>query len=391
MAGFRYFGLIAALFLAVPMATIAAESFSSQTLREGAGDPVTSTCRVKVHYTGWLTDSTKFDSSRDRGEPLQFTLGAGMVIAGWDKGIVGMKSGEIRRFVIPAELGYGERAVGPIPANSTLVFEVELISFEKGLEPDKFPTNLGSFTWSAAAPGVEVYDEKAGQGAVARPGMKLMAHFTGWLPGGTMVASSKSKGAPAELLLGANKLIKGWETGLAGVQAGAVRWLRLQPAAAYGASALPRIPPNSTLIYRIEVQSVEQEEASDGVDFFPDLSALKLQQGREGLQYAVVSPPTDSTAAPAESGQKVKVQYTGWLTDGSAFDSSRNRNTPFEFPLGAGRVIRGWDLGVEGMRPGEKRVLVVPPGIGYGSRGAGPIPPDATLVFLVEYIGTSAP
>jgi peptidylprolyl isomerase len=302
-----------------------------------------------------------------------------------------MKTGEIRRLVIPAEQGYGERAVGPIPANSTLVFEVELVSFEKGIEPDEFPKNLNSFAWKTQASGVEIFDEKIGEGVPARPGMTIKAQYTGWLPGGTMVASSKSKGKPADLLLGASKLIKGWESGLAGVQPGAVRWLRLQPAMAYGSNALPRIPPNSVLIYRIEVNTIETEEGTEGMDFFPNLDSIDLQNGREGLQYAVITPPTDSTAAPAQAGKKVKVQYTGWLTDGSTFDSSRNRNVPFEFPLGAGKVIRGWDIGVEGMRPGEKRILVVPPGIGYGSRGAGPIPPDATLIFQVEYLGTSVP
>ena len=83
----------------------------------------------------------------------------------------------------------------------------------------------------------------------------------------------------------------------------------------------------------------------------------------------------------------MKVHYTGWMTNGYKFDSSRDRGQPFVFPLGQGRVIRGWDLGVAGMLPGEKRILMIPPGLGYGSRGAGPIPGGATLIFAVEYLG----
>ena len=108
-----------------------------------------------------------------------------------------------------------------------------------------------------------------------------------------------------------------------------------------------------------------------------------------GLQYEDTNV---GSGAPAQAGQQVSVHYTGWLYNdsikGAKFDSSKDRNDPFSFRLGAGQVIKGWDEGVQGMKVGGARTLVIPPELGYGARGAGGvIPPNATLMFDVELLG----
>ena len=104
-----------------------------------------------------------------------------------------------------------------------------------------------------------------------------------------------------------------------------------------------------------------------------------------GLKYEDTEPGTGPTAQP---GQKAKVHYTGWLKSGQKFDSSLDRNDPFEFTLGAGMVIKGWDEGVAGMKVGGKRKLFIPADLGYGARGAGGvIPPNSELIFEVELLG----
>jgi len=102
-----------------------------------------------------------------------------------------------------------------------------------------------------------------------------------------------------------------------------------------------------------------------------------------GLEFWDLSTGNGATAEP---GKQVKVHYTGWLTDGTKFDSSVDRNAPFGFVLGTGQVIKGWDEGVAGMKVGGKRQLRIPPELGYGSRPVGPIPPNSTLIFDIELL-----
>ncbi|MGI9179235.1 MAG: FKBP-type peptidyl-prolyl cis-trans isomerase [Longimicrobiaceae bacterium] len=115
----------------------------------------------------------------------------------------------------------------------------------------------------------------------------------------------------------------------------------------------------------------------------PEVNDQAMTTTPSGLQYR---DEVEGTGATAKSGDQVAVHYTGTLENGRKFDSSRDRGKPFEFALGAGRVIRGWDEGVAGMKVGGRRRLVIPPELGYGKQGTGPIPPNSTLHFDVELL-----
>ncbi len=111
---------------------------------------------------------------------------------------------------------------------------------------------------------------------------------------------------------------------------------------------------------------------------------------RSGLKYTDL---VVGQGQEAKAGDKVKVDYTGWLyqkgSRGAKFDSSKDRNKPFVFTIGEGKVIKGWEEGVKGMKAGGKRELIIPPSLGYGTKGFGPIPPNATLDFEIELLGVS--
>ena len=218
-------------------------------------------------------------------------------------------------------------------------------------------------------------DTKLGEGAEAQAGQTVIVHYTGWLYDesapdnkGTKFDSSLDRNEPFDFPLGGGRVIRGWDEGVAGMKEGGSRTLVIPPEMGYGPrGAGGAIPPNATLVFDVKLLKVIKTDIVD----------TRIGEGDEAMV-----------------GQMVSVHYTGWLFDKNApdnkgvkFDSSRDRDEPFEFPLGQGQVIQGWDFGVAGMRVGGQRTLIIPSEMGYGARGAGGvIPPNAVLIFDVELL-----
>jgi peptidylprolyl isomerase len=229
-------------------------------LQEGSGEKPESGSLVEVHYTGTLEDGTKFDSSYDRGEPIQFPLGKGQVIKGWDEGIALLNVGSKARLIIPPELGYGAQGAGNvIPPNATLIFEVELVSVQPPPPPPPdAPTSVDAASYTTTDSGLKYYDLVEGSGASPETGQTVNVHYTGWLEDGQMFDSSLSRGQPFSFQLGVGQVILGWDEGVASMKIGGKRQLVIPAELGYGARGAGNvIPPNATLIFEVELLDIK--------------------------------------------------------------------------------------------------------------------------------------
>ena len=224
----------------------------------GTGPQANPGDKVKVHYVGTLMDGKKFDSSRDRGQPFEFKLGAGQVIRGWDEGIAMLRVGDKATLIIPPALGYGERGQGSIPANSTLKFEVELMGVAAAPPPPK-PFDISSVKEQKGENGLTYYVTKPNpSGTKVDAGKTVSVHYTGYFKDGKVFDSSVERGEPITITVGKGQVIPGWDQGLQNLRKGEKARLVIPYALAYGEQGYPgAIPPKTDLIFDVEIVDVK--------------------------------------------------------------------------------------------------------------------------------------
>lgn len=345
----------------------------------GEGDSPQEGDIITLHFIGTLADGTVFGDTYSTDQPVVVVYGREQLLPGWEEGVGMMKAGGEAQIVIPPELGFGDQPVGSIPPNSQLILDIELLSVEAPPEP----TAVDEADMETTDSGLMYYDIEEGDGATPEVGGTVTTDFTIWVreDDGDRFVVSSADNQPISFTVGALDIVfPGWDEGVSSMQEGGKRLLVVPSDLALGAQGGGDIPPDATLVMEVELlEVVEPPEPIAMEEVDPD-DYIETESGL--MYYDVVEGDGDSP----EDGQLVIVHYTGWLEDGTQFDSSVERGEPFTFPIGQGGVIAGWDEGVATMKIGGKRQLVIPSDLAYGDGGSGPIPPGATLIFDIELL-----
>ena len=230
--------------------------------------------------------------------------------------------------------------------------------------------------------GIQIIFKSLGDGLSIKPGDEVFFHYVGRLLNGQIFDNSYDRYKPLSIKSGYGMVIKGLEEAIQILRKGDKALITIPPELAYGSKDLGIIPPQSSLIFEIEIVDVRPLKAYT----YEPVSGDTLKTS-SGLRYIVLKEGKGNLVKPA---QKVVVNYAGFLWDGTKFDSSFDRGLPFGFQAGTGEVIAAWDEAIQLMNKGGKIRILVPPHLGYGEKGSPPeIPKNARLIFDIELLEIS--
>lgn len=329
---------------------------------------------VRVHYTGWLAkDGTVFDDSRKRGQPAEVALVD--LVPGWQEALVLMSPGARWKLTLAPSLAYGKEGRQGIPGDSTLVFDVELLAVRHNPE---FKA-LDPATATTTASGLKLEVLAAGDGALCTDKDTAELDYTFWTADGKLLESSTKTGRTLKQPASQLPLPFLKEAVLLMKRCGRLR-LEVPAALGFGEKPPPGVAPGAPTIWELELLGIR---APLPIPAFAHSAAGKARKLPSGLEIEMLQ---EGTGKSPKLNERVTVHYAGWLTDGTLFDSSYGRGEPMEFVLG--RVIAGWNEGLQQMKEGGRARLTIPGSLAYGPGGTpdGKIGPNATLVFEVELI-----
>lgn len=306
---------------------------------------------VRYHYNGTLLDGTLFDSSHTHLQTYNTYVGIGWLIPGMDQGLLGMCVGEKRIITIPPFLAYGEEGDGKeIPPQASVVFDVNLLDMHNPKDSIAVERLF--------AP--ETCERKS------KPGDFVRYHYNGTLLDGTFFDSSYSRNRTYDVYIGKGYVIAGMDEGLLGVCIGEKLKITIPPHLGYGEEGTGNIPGSAVLVF--------------------DIHMIDFHNPSDTVQIKTIYKP-DKCSVHTKKGDFVKYHYNVTLMDGTLLDSTHNYGKTYNIVLGSGQVVVGMDMGLHDMCIGEKRIVIVPPHLGYGEHGIdGEVPGSAVLVFDIELV-----
>ncbi len=347
-------------------------------LKEGHGNTLDPGEVAVVDFTGWLTDGKVFNTSRGPRPSRLFTTVPGRLIEGWNRGLLGMKVGELRKIMVPAALGYGEKGYRKVPANADTIFEVELIAAiaTPEFDPEKATTTDSGLQW---------INTVEGEGVAFADNGFAQCHLTWWDEKGVCVATTHDRTEP--VLIKSNAPGE-WSNYVQGMKEGGERAIEVEvpvrkrrPDSTDGSA--PEMLKEKRLLL-IEAMDViapinpTPHNTIDEVVLDNGLIIIDLYKG-DGEELPKYAFP--------------KITFSGWLADGTLFDSTKIPGANETRLVTPDFEIAAWTEGVKGMRVGDRRKIIATPDLAYGKNGLASkgVPGDVTLTFEIEVVGYDMP